>query len=147
MRERWWTAPAEGENGETVMVTGRDYLDKIREGGKYHYLVRVSWDYEPGAGGMPSDRDAELMEKATDALQAEFKKDPVAYMTGIYTGAGRRDWIFYTQSLGVFGKVFNRALAELPEMPLKIEAEEDPGWEEYSQMREESYIPEGEEEG
>ena len=30
MKERWWTAPAESDDGRTVIVTGRDYLDKER---------------------------------------------------------------------------------------------------------------------
>ncbi len=95
---------------------------------------------------MPEDGDAELMEKATDALLEEFKKDKVAYMTGIYTGDGRRDWVFYTQNLNIFGRVLNRALAPLEQMPLLIEAESDPDWEEYHEMREISYIPENDEE-
>lgn len=62
---------------------------------------------------MPEDNDAEAVEKATDALLDEFKRDKVAYMTGIYTGDGRRDWVFYTQNLNIFGRVLNRALAPL----------------------------------
>ena len=47
-------------------------------------------------------------------------------MTGIYTGEGRRDWIFYTFNLNIFGRVLNRALAELPLLPLRMEAEGGP---------------------
>lgn len=146
MKERWWTAPAESDDGRTVIVTGRDYLDKERESGKFPYLVRVGWDYDPLPDGMPRDEDAILMEQATDALLSTFKKDKVAYLTGIYTGAGRRDWVFHAHNLNIFGKVFNRALADIPQMPIVIEAEDDPGWEEYEQMREATYIPEDDEE-
>lgn len=86
------------------------------------------------------------MEQATDAMLSTFKKDKVAYLTGIYTGAGRRDWVFHAHNLNIFGKVFNRALADIPQMPILIEAEDDPGWEEYKQMREATYIPEDDEE-
>ena len=146
MKERWWSAPTEAENGNTVIVTGRDYMDEIIAKGKFIYRVTVSWDYNALPSGMPEDDDAELMEKATDALLEEFKKDKVAYMTGIYTGDGRRDWVFYTQNLNIFGRVLNRALAPLEQMPLIIEAESDPDWEEYHEMREISYIPENDEE-
>lgn len=143
MKERWWSAPTEADNGCTVIVTGRDYLDDVIDSGKYKYRVTVSWNY---GSGMPNDEDSRMMEKATDALMAEFKKDKVAYLTGIYTGDGRRDWVFYTMNLNIFGKVFNRALAPLEQMPLLIEAESDPDWEEYREMREISYIPENDEE-
>ena len=146
MKERWWTAPTESESGATVLVTGRDYLDDILKGGKYIYRITVSWDYNRLPNGMPEDMDVELMEKATDALQAAFKKDRVAYMTGIYTGDGRRDWVFYTKNLNIFNKVFNMALADLDTMPLAIEAEADPEWNEYREMKEISYIPEADDE-
>lgn len=146
MKERWWSAPAEGEKGGTVIVTGRDYMDEIIGKRKFNYRVTVSWNYNALPGGMPEDGDAHLMEKATDALMDAFRKDKVAYLTGIYTGDGRRDWIFYTKNLNIFGNVFNRALEPLDTMPLLIEAEEDPDWEEYREMREISYIPEDESE-
>ncbi len=142
--ERWWSAPTEAENGRTIIVTGRDYMDDIIAKGKFIYRVTVSWNYDPLPSGMPEDADAEMMEKATDALMAEFKKDKIAYLTGIYTGDGRRDWVFYTQNLNIFGRVFNRALSSLEQMPLLIEAQEDPAWDEYREMRDISYIPEDE---
>lgn len=142
MKERWWSAPTEGESGRTVIVTGRDYMDEIIAKGKFIYRITIGWNYNALPSGMPEDADAELMEKATDALMAEFKRDKIAYLTGIYTGDGRRDWIFYTQNLNIFNKVLNRALEPLDQMPLIIEAEEDRDWEEYREMREISYIPE-----
>lgn len=138
---KWWSYPAEAENGQTIIVTGRDDIEKWMKPGKFPVRVNVGWDYEPKPDGMPSEADSKLMEQATDALLAEFNKDKAAVMTGIYTGAGRRDWVFYTHSLGIFNKVFNRALAGLPEMPLKFEATEDPDWEEYRDMREATYVP------
>lgn len=136
----------DGDKGGTVIVTARDYLDKIKESGKYKYRITVGWDYNALPSGMPDDSDAEMMEKVTDALNAAFKNDKVAYLTGIYTGDGRRDWIFYTKNLMIFSKVFNKALEPLETVPIVIEAEEDADWEEYDNMREMTYIPEDDEE-
>ena len=142
--DKWWTYPAESEDGQTILITGRDEIEKWQKPGKFPIRVTVSWDYTPKPDVMPSDADADLMEQATDALLDEFRKDKAAVMSGIYTGAGRRDWVFYTHSLNIFGKVFNRALAPLPELPLKFEAAEDPDWEEYRDMREATYVPDEE---
>ena len=95
---------------------------------------------------MPENSDAALIGAATDALLKEFNKDKIAYMTGIYTGDGKRDWVFYTSNLNIFGRIFNRALEDLEQMPWKIEAESDPEWLEYREMREISYIAPDEEE-
>ena len=139
--DKWWSYPAEGENGKTVIVTGRDAIDHFRNSGKYNYRVDVKWRYNALPDGMPEDEDAVLMEKVTDALLDAFKKDTVGVMTGIYTGDGERDWIFYTKNLHIFSVVFNRALEELPTIPFLIEASEDKDWEEYGEMRESTYVP------
>ncbi|MCM1490159.1 MAG: DUF695 domain-containing protein [Muribaculum sp.] len=142
--DKWWSYPAEGEDGKTIIVTGRDNIEKWQKPGKFPVRVTVSWDYEPLPDGMPSDKDSELMDLATTALLDEFGKDKSAVMTGIYTGDGRRDWVFYTHSLNIFSKVFNRALADVPPMPLKFDASDDPDWEEYREMREATYVPDEE---
>ena len=90
---------------------------------------------------MPEEQEAAQMEEATDRFEAELAKDKAAVLTGIYTGDGRRDWVFYTVSLHIFRNIFNRALEPLDLMPLVIEAQEDPDWEEYLDMRNRTYIP------
>lgn len=137
----WWTAPTESEDGRLVMVTGRRDIDRFRGNPRFSIRVEVSWIYSHDAdAAMPSTADSKLMEQATDSLNTVLAKDPVAVMTGIYTGAGRRDWIFYTLSTNIFTKKINEALADLPALPLQIYAENDPDWAEYAEMREISEI-------
>lgn len=139
--DKWWSYPADGENGKTVIVSGRDDVGKFKDNGKYIYRIDVTWRYNALPSGMPEEGDAALMEEATDALQAAFSKDKVAVMTGIYTGDGRRDWVFYTKNLKIFSLVFNKALENVDPMPLEIDAEEDASWDEYNHMRYLTYIP------
>ena len=141
LSENYWTYPAETESGKTLIVTGRDDMDAVRESGKYPYRLTVSWDYTPLPDGFPDAETAALMEQADEALKAETRKDQAAVLTGVYTGDGRRDWVFYTRSLHIFRNILNRALADLPVLPLSIDAAEDPDWEEYLDMRANSYVP------
>lgn len=139
--DHWWTSPTESENGQLVIVTGRDNVSPYRENEKYIYRVQIIWRYSGEANGMPCKEESELMEQADEALKKTFQKEhKAAVMTGIYTGDGERDWVFYTFSLKVFGSVLNRALSELPQLPIEIEAEEDREWSEYAEMRELTYI-------
>ena len=143
--DEWWTAPAEADNGQLIMVTGRDNLDEVRASGKYVYRIEVSSKYDALPDGMPSREDAELMEQADEALKAAFRREKkIGVITGIYTGAGERNWVIYTSNLRVFSSVFNRALQELPALPIVVDAESDPDWEEYRQMRDNTYINPGE---
>lgn len=130
----WWTAPAVAENGQTIMVTGRSGMQNVRNTGKYRFRITISYPYDADSVGMPTTKQGQILNDVTEALTACFSADPVAINTGIYTGAGRRDWVFYTMSLHIFQKKLNQALAELPLLPLEFEADEDPQWAEYDEM-------------
>lgn len=132
----WWTAPAEAADGKLVMVTGRRDIKKFRENPRFSIRVEVSWKYIGGEDGMPNREDSEMMERVQDLLVAVFDKDPVAVLTGVYTGDGERNWVFYTLSTHIFGRKLNEALADLPVLPLEIYSENDPDWQEYDEMAE-----------
>lgn len=131
----WWTAPAEGENGELVLVTGRRDIDNVMASGVFNDRVEVTWKYKPEKNGMPDFKTSSLMEEVQDALEDAFAKDPVAVLTGVYTGAGERNWIFYTRSVNIFGKKLNEALASFELLPIGLYAEKDPEWNEYKEMK------------
>ena len=144
-RNDWWTCPTESEDGRLIMVSGRRDIDAFRHNPRFNIRIEITWRYSDSpAATMPDEETARLMEEATDALNAELTKDPVAVMTGIYTGAGERNWVFYTLSTNIFNKKLNQALASLPLLPLTITAENDPDWSEYDEMRELSEITPGE---
>lgn len=137
MNNEWWTAPAESEDGRLIMVSGRSDVSKFRNNPRFSIRIEVVWRYSDAPDAeMPGDADAEIMGTATDNLQNVLDKDPVAVMTGIFTGAGERTWVFYTLSTNIFQKKFNEALAPLPLLPLTITAENDPSWEAYAEMQE-----------
>ncbi|WP_286085156.1 DUF695 domain-containing protein, partial [Duncaniella freteri] len=96
--------------------------------------IEVSWNYTGDASGMPDTATSELMEQVQEALQTEFRKDPVAILTGIFTGDGKREWVFYSVSTHIFGKKLNQALEPFPLLPITVYCENDPGWEGYDEM-------------
>ena len=130
----WWTSPNEAENGKLIIVTGRKDMEAVKATGKFVNRIEVTWTYEPDANGMPDFSTSKLMEEITDALNATFDKDPVAVMTGIFTGDGQRNWIFYTLSNNIFGRKFNEVLAPYELLPISIYAELDPEWNQYAEM-------------
>lgn len=132
----WWTAPAEAQDGKLIMVTGRRDVKKFRDNPRFSIRVEVSWKYKGGEDGMPDRDDSEMMEKVQELLAAVFDKDPVAVLTGVFTGDSERNWVFYTLSTHIFGRKLNEALADLPMLPLEIYSENDPDWLEYDEMAE-----------
>lgn len=139
----WWTSPTESENGRLIMVTGRRDVDKFRNNSRFNIRVEISWKYEGDATGMPNYETSTLMEQVQEALEAEFKKDPIAILTGIYTGDNERNWVFYTLSTHIFGRKLNEALVNFELLPITIYCENDPNWNEYQEMKELSEIDAG----
>ncbi len=131
----WWTSPLEDENGNLIMVTGRGDIDKFRSNPKFKIRVTVTIPYKAISSGMPTDEEADQLQAIADSFDTVLKADPVAVLTGIYTGAGERQMVFYTLSTNIFNKKLNLALEPFPLLPLTITAENDSDWEEYDEMR------------
>lgn len=140
LTDEWWTCPAEADNGKLIMVTGRRDMEQVIESGKYNYRVEITWRYEEDEKGMPDVATSSLMEEVQEALQKDFMKDPVAVLTGIYTGNGERNWVFYTMNLRIFDRKLNEDLASFEKLPLEIYAENDPEWNEYQEMKDATEI-------
>ncbi|MCH5220504.1 MAG: DUF695 domain-containing protein [Muribaculaceae bacterium] len=131
---QWETAIADGESGKVVFVTGRRDVDKFRNNKRYSIRITVDIKYKDTPSGLPDNEDALMLMEVTDRLVDVFHKDPVAVLTGIYTGDGQRTLVFYTASTHIFQRKFNEALEDLPVLPISIAAENDPEWEEYAEM-------------
>jgi hypothetical protein len=131
----WWTAPTESENGNLIMVTGRRDIENFKNNPKFNIRIEVTWKYNSDISGMPDFETSSLMEEVQTSIEDTFKKDPIAVLTGIYTGDGERNWIFYTLSTNIFGKKFNEALQSFELLPITIYAENDPEWNEYQEMK------------
>ncbi len=132
--EKWWTCPLEDDEGHLIMVTGRSDVEKFRNNPRFTIRVEINLPYTATADGMPDNSSAEMLEKVLEALKDELRKDPVAVLTGVYTGAGVRTMVFYTLSTTIFNKKLNAALADMPLLPLEITAENDPEWFEFQEM-------------
>lgn len=137
METDWWTAPAESDDGRLIMVSSPCDVARFRNNPRFTIRIEIVWKYNSSPdAGMPSEDDAKIMGAATDNLNEILRKDPVAVMTGIFTGAGERTWVFYTVSTFIFQKKLNEALEPLPLLPLEITAENDPQWAAYDELQE-----------
>lgn len=133
--DNWYTTAAVDDNGNTIIVTGRLDVASYRSRERNNIRVEVTMPYTPdGPLGFPDEPTSQLLEDATEAMMKALKGKNAAMLTGIFTGAGQRNWVFYTFSTDVFGSFLNRALANMPLLPLSIYAENDPEWAAYDEM-------------
>lgn len=134
LTDQWFTALSQSETGQLVLVTGRQDLEAFRATGSLKVRVDITWPYEADTEGMPSERDAELIAEIEPKLRRIMERNKLAILTGNYTGGGSKYWVFYTRHLPTFGQRLNDCLAEYETLPLEIYCEEDPEWEEYTDM-------------
>lgn len=137
LTDNWFTALSENEDGSITFISGRSGIDDFIKAGKMKQRMEVTWKYESDAKGMPAiDKEAQIMEAVEERLRKAMEKDKLAILTGIYTGQGKREWIFITRNLNAFGERLNEALQGLPQLPIEIYAEDDPDNEEYKSLLE-----------
>ena len=137
LTDKWFTAISENEDGSYTFISGRSDIDAFINSKKMKQRMEVTWRYEADEKGMPKiDKEAKIMEEVENRLRTALEKDKLAILTGIYTGQGKREWIFITRNLNAFGERLNDALRGLPQLPIEIYAEDDPDNEEYKNLLE-----------
>lgn len=135
LSDEWFSAIAESETGgKAVFVSGRCDIEEFRLSGKFRERAEVTWRYDADSKGMPDDATAKLMEEVMAALKRAMEKNKLAILTGVYTGGGERNMVFYTRNVPAFGVALNDALAPFELLPLTIYTEKDPDWCEYAEM-------------
>lgn len=121
---------------QPVFITGRDDIEEFRNCKKLKERVEIYWKYDAASNGMPLEKEADMMNKAQEAIRAAVEKDKLAILTGVYTGNNERTMVFYARTAKVFGERLNDALKEFPLLPITLYVEKDPDWNEYSEMLE-----------
>ena len=137
LTDNWFTAISDNEDGSYTFISGRSGIDEFIKSGKMKQRVEVTWKYEADSKGMPAiDKEAQIMAAVEERRRKAMEKDKLGILTGIYTGQGKRDWVFIIRNLNAFGERLNDALAGLPQLPIEIYAEDDPENEEYKSLLE-----------
>ena len=136
LTDKWFSGMELNDAEQPVFITGRDDIEEFRNCGKLKERVEIYWKYEASANGMPTEKEADLMNKAQEALRTVVEKDKLAILTGVYTGNNERTMVFYARTAKVFGERLNDALKNFPLLPITIYVEKDPEWNEYAEMLE-----------
>lgn len=135
LTDEWFTAVAESEEGkDTIFVSGRYDIDLFRESGKFRERVEITWRYAADTLGMPDEPTAAVMEQVKEAIKKTVEKNKLAILTGVYTGGGERNMVFYTRNVPAFGEALNEALSGFEMLPITIYTEKDEAWNEYAEM-------------
>ncbi|MDY6122781.1 MAG: DUF695 domain-containing protein [Porphyromonas sp.] len=141
LTDEWFSTLSADDNGQSVFVNGRLGLDEFRLSRKFKIRIELALNYEADTTGMPTKKAMRLIEQIEQPLRETMERDKLAILTGNHLGAGKKYWIFYTRTERVFQERLNEVLEPFDLLPLDIECDADPNWDEYADMLE-LYTPE-----
>ncbi|MBE6332312.1 MAG: DUF695 domain-containing protein [Bacteroidales bacterium] len=135
LTDNWFTALSDNEDGTYTFISGRSNIDEFIKSGKLRERLEIVWTFKADEKGLPADdAEASLMEEVGDKLRAVMEKDKLAIVTGIYTGQGKREINFICRNINAFGERLNQTLADYPQLPIVVNAYDDPDNEEYKEL-------------
>jgi hypothetical protein len=127
-----WNLAEGSRNGLPTMIRYRPSLAAFCGDSKYPTLLTIEWSYEQeDKTGLPSDEQSNEMRSFEDSLQKTLDPKRVAVLAFVFTHAGNRVWHYYFGNKSELQKGINKALSNQPNLPISLNAEEDPDWSEF----------------
>lgn len=101
----------------------------------YPRRLTISWKFEAeDATGMPTDSQSADMKDFEEMLLEVLDPDRLAVLAFVFTANGSREWDFYLSDVSEVGIRINEALSSIPQLPIELNVEDDPNWDELRQV-------------
>ena len=125
---------AEGESeGRPRIIRYRPDLEPFLGSSNYPRRLVIIWDYEiDNSSGMSSENLSEEMKDFEDALVGALDPERLAILAFVLTNSGSREWHYYVSDIQEVGNKINSALSSFPKLPIHLQVEDDPDWEQVS---------------
>lgn len=127
--DQWLVGQTEEDDEDGgLIIRCRAHLPEPSARAGWRHLVLVGWTYEPDGNGLPAKAVDRQMDAFEEAVTPALQDSGAGVLVASITGAGLREWRFYTIGPDAFMDALNTALETHPEYPLEFEAFEDPDW-------------------
>lgn len=130
----WLVGQTDEDEDGGVIIRCRSTVPPAAARKGWDHLIIVGWTYEPGEAGMPAKAVDKQMDAFEEAVRPVVQDAGAAVLVASITGAGVREWRFYSIGPDAFMDALNTALDKHPEYPLEFEAFEDPDWNALSEL-------------
>jgi hypothetical protein len=121
----WTITTLETEDGPRVYRV-RQMIPEGLSKQEYSRVVIIEWPH--GNQPLPDDQTLKAMlafEELLDPLDNHLENSLLVH---VYSGAGIREWCYYTKNYDWFMQELNRALSNKPRFPIQIVHDNDPAW-------------------
>jgi hypothetical protein len=132
--DAWNIAKGKDPENPTVLRF-RPSLEAFLGNEDYPRRLTIVWKFETAdASGMPTDIQSADMKDFEDLLLEALDVDRIAILAFVFTSKGTREWHFYLSDVDEVGIRINKALASVPKLPIQLNVEDDPNWDELRQV-------------
>jgi hypothetical protein len=132
-----WILAESVDPDSPMILRFRPNLESSLGDPRYPRRLVVTWQYESAdEGGMPTEEQSDEMQNFEDTIVAALDPERFAILTFVVTGEEKREWHYYVDNVDEVAAIINEALADSPELPISLEVEEDPDWEEFREVLE-----------
>ncbi len=128
-----WNIAESDNGGMPRLIRYRTDLAPFIARSDYPQRLVIIWEYDAdNLNGMPSTEQSETMKSFEDALVETLDSDRLAVLAFVLTCNGSREWHYYINRVDEVGLRINTALSEFPKLPIHLQVENDPEWEQIS---------------
>ena len=128
-----WNIAESDNGGMPRLIRYRTDLAPFIARSDYPQRLVIIWEYDAdNLIGMPSTEQSETMKSFEDALVETLDSDRLAVLAFVLTCNGSREWHYYINRVDEVGLRINTALSEFPKLPIHLQVENDPEWEQIS---------------
>jgi hypothetical protein len=129
-----WTIGTADQDGQPIIIRVRGLVPDAAQRREHGQLIVVEWPYDGDESGQPTAADAASMQAFEDAVAAGTERGGTGVSVASLTGAGLKEWRYYTADADTFVAALNTALEGHPSYPLEIEMFDDPEWQGLQQL-------------
>lgn len=129
-----WTVGTADQDGQPIVIRVRSRMPDAAYRQAQPQLIVVGWPYDGASAGQPGADATAAMQAFEDAVDAGLARGSAGVQVASLTGAGPKEWRYYTADADAFVAGLNASLEGQPTYPLEIEMFEDPEWQGLQQL-------------
>ena len=124
----WMNETIEYEDGSLTFLRFIDKIEPDMEFDSHQKALCIFWDFEANDEGMPQKDVLDEMGAFEELISEAVEKDLTAFLAGVLTMNGYRQWLFCCEDLEVFIERLNSITPEGRPFPIQLETSKESSW-------------------